>query len=136
MQKWYNQTTASMENTWIKCKSTLLPCIAMLLLHSCADTHQGDATHKVPLSAKPAYEVHTVEIKDMKFIPDSLVVKKGDEVIFVNRDMVNHCITEENTKAWTSGPLPAGESYLLKPEQSTTYYCAIHTVMKGRIIVQ
>lgn len=72
----------------------------------------------------------------MKFIPDSLVVKKGDEVVFVNRDMVNHCVTEVEKKSWTSGIIPAGESYLLVAKENTSYFCAIHTVMKGKIIVQ
>jgi len=98
--------------------------------------NSGTQNKPTVVQEKPKYEVHTVEIKDMKFVPDSLVVKKGDEVVFVNRDLVNHCVTEEKTKAWTSGPLPSGGSYLIVAKKSSNYFCAIHVVMKGKIIVQ
>src|ERR1700748_1537367 len=83
-------------------------------------------TSNATAPAKPQYKVYTVEIKDMKFVPDSLVVNKGDEVVFVNRDMVNHCITEKKSSGgWTSGPLQSGENYLLVAKESADYYCAI-----------
>ncbi|HEY4150288.1 MAG TPA: plastocyanin/azurin family copper-binding protein [Chitinophagaceae bacterium] len=85
---------------------------------------------------EPQPEIYTVEIKDMQFLPDTLVVKKGDKVIFVNRDMVNHCVTEEGSNAWTSAAIPGGEDWMLVVEKSANYYCAIHKVMKGKIIVK
>lgn len=85
---------------------------------------------------EPQPEVYTVEIKDMKFVPDSLVVKKGDKVIFINRDMVNHCVTEEVKNGWTSSAIPGGEDWMLVVNKSSNYYCAIHMVMKGKIIVK
>lgn len=89
----------------------------------------------VPVVRPKEPDIYTVEIKDMKFVPDSLVVKKGDRVIFVNRDMVGHCVTEDG-KAWTSGAIPGGEDWMLVAQKSSNYYCAIHVVMKGRIIVK
>jgi plastocyanin len=105
------------------------------LLNSCAPgTPPNKADNQAP--AKPKYQVYTVDIKDMQFVPDSLVVNKGDEVVFVNRDMVNHCVTENKNNGWTSGPLQSGETYLLVARESANYYCSIHMVMKGRIIVR
>jgi len=79
---------------------------------------------------------HTVEIAAMKFIPDMLHVHKGDTVAWVNNDMVTHDVTEEVNKLWTSKPLPAGNSWEMVINESASYYCSIHVVMKGMIVVE
>jgi len=84
----------------------------------------------------PHSSTDTVEIRNMKFTPDSLVVKKGDKIVFVNRDMVVHCVTAIEGDTWTSGALPTGALFTLIAGKSSVYYCAIHKVMKGVIIVQ
>lgn len=122
---------------WVRCKQAAVVLGVCLLLNSCTDKSADTGTETAPPAAEqPKFEVLTVEIKDMKFIPDSITVKKGDEVVFVNRDIVTHCVTEEKTKAWTSGMIPAGESYVWKATGSAVYICAIHKVMKGKIVVQ
>jgi plastocyanin len=80
-------------------------------------------------------KVHTVEIKQMKFEPAILNVHKGDEVIWINKDIVDHDVTEENKKTWTSSKLPMGASWRMVVTKSELYYCSIHVVMKGKIIV-
>jgi plastocyanin len=80
--------------------------------------------------------VYTVEILQMRFIPAEIKVKKGDQVVFINRDMVPHDVTEVTAKKWTSSILQRGEFWTLVAEESSDYYCSIHTVMKGRIIVE
>jgi plastocyanin len=104
----------------------------VFLLNGCSSPPEPRQPEK-PQKPEPA--TYTVEIKDMKFVPDSIVVKKGDDVIFVNRDIVNHCVTGDDS-AWTSGPIPGGEDWMLVAQKSSTYYCAIHRVMKGKIIVK
>ncbi|MEO7087676.1 MAG: plastocyanin/azurin family copper-binding protein [Bacteroidia bacterium] len=78
---------------------------------------------------------HTVEIKDMKFQPQELWLNSGDTVVFINRDMVAHDVTEKN-KAWASPPLLTGQSWRKVITESTDYYCSIHTVMKGKLSVR
>lgn len=132
MRKWYNQTLMVM--AVIKCRLFNLMCMALSIC-SCTSGTQKEQTETLVIE-KPKYEVYTVDIKDMKFVPDTLTVKKGDKIYFVNRDLVNHCVTELKSKAWTSGNIPPNETYLLVANTSTDYYCGIHTVMKGRIVVQ
>jgi len=117
----------------IKCR---LPGLMLLvfLSYGCRSGTQSEQ-RTAPAVEKPKYEVYTVNIKDMKFVPDTLTVKKGDKIYFVNRDLVNHCVTE-HSKAWTSGPIQPNGEYLLAADKSSEYYCAIHTIMKGKIIVQ
>ena len=81
-------------------------------------------------------ELHVVEIKDMKFQPEEISVKKGDTIVWVNRDMVTHCVTEENTKALTSSNIAAGNSWKMVIQSGADYFCAIHQVMKGKILVE
>jgi plastocyanin len=83
----------------------------------------------VPQKAK----VYTVEIKDMKFVPEDITVNKGDTIIWINRDMVAHDVTEETAKTWTSGPIAAGGSWKMSVNDEARYYCSIHAVMKGKI---
>lgn len=70
----------------------------------------------------------------MQFQPAELTINKGDTVIFVNKDIVDHDATEVN-KAWSSPPLAMGESWKWVATKSADYYCSIHLVMKGKINV-
>jgi plastocyanin len=85
---------------------------------------------------KAEHKVHTVEIKQMKFQPAELTVQKGDTVVWINQDIVAHDVTEESNKAWTSSLMPVGKSWSLVVTQSADYYCSIHVVMKGKVLVQ
>jgi len=116
----------------------------LLFLYGCATPEERAI--KVPVSdstvSNPVYpgpsepQLHVVEIKDMKFQPEEISVKKGDTIMWVNRDMVTHCVTEENKKAWTSSNITAGAFWKMVVEINTDYFCAIHQVMKGKIIVE
>ena len=112
-----------------KPSSILKNCIYLLcsifLLNSCAT----ETKKNIP-------KVYTVEIKQMKFQPAELVVQKGDTVVWINNDIVAHDVTEESSKAWTSSVMPVGQSWSLVVTQSADYYCSIHMVMKGKLVVQ
>ena len=97
----------------------------IILLNSCSSAPE-----------KTIHKVYTVEIKQMKFQPAELVVQKGDTVVWINNDIVAHDVTEESSKAWTSSLMPVGQSWKLVVTQSADYYCSIHLVMKGKLVVQ
>ncbi len=78
---------------------------------------------------------HVVEVRQMAFVPSSISVRKGERITFINRDIVMHDITE-GKKAWQSHPLATGKSWTLTVTRSADYYCSIHPVMKGKIIVK
>ncbi|MFB9843783.1 plastocyanin/azurin family copper-binding protein [Mucilaginibacter ginsenosidivorans] len=84
-------------------------------------------------SAPQKAKVYTVEIKDMKFVPEDIIVNKGDTITWINRDMVAHDVTEEASKRWTSGPIAAGGTWKMAVSDEANYYCSIHAVMKGKI---
>jgi plastocyanin len=77
---------------------------------------------------------YRVEIIQMQFQPALLKIHKGDTVIFINKDLVEHDVTEVN-KAWHSPPLATNRSWKWVATKSADYYCSIHLIMKGQIIV-
>ncbi|MGA9212889.1 plastocyanin/azurin family copper-binding protein [Kaistella sp.] len=95
-----------------------------------ATTIKTDATHS---NSNAAAQVVTIE--NMKFNPATITVKKGDQVTFINKDVVAHNAAEVN-KAWISPMLQPGQSWTFTPEKTSDYYCTVHVVMKGKIIVQ
>jgi plastocyanin len=80
-------------------------------------------------------QLQEVEIAQMQFRPAVLTALPGDTIRFVNHDMVPHDVTEQSAKAWHSSPLQPGESWLHVADRSADYYCSLHQVMKGKIIV-
>lgn len=78
---------------------------------------------------------HTVTIFQMKFDPANLKVKKGDKVVWINKDIVPHDVTEEINKTWTSKPLQKGEKWSKVITEDVKYFCSLHQVMKGTITV-
>ncbi|MEP6951909.1 MAG: cupredoxin domain-containing protein [Ginsengibacter sp.] len=93
-----------------------------------------DSTQVIIPTYRP--KIHTVEISGMKFNPDVITVHKGDTIIWKNNDLVVHCVTELPTNAWTSSKIPPGASWEMVVNTSSNYFCAIHLVMKGKIIVE
>jgi plastocyanin len=81
-------------------------------------------------------QVYTVLIGDMKFQPDQIAVSKGDTIIWKNNDLVAHNVTEFPDNKWTSSEIPVGESWRMAITESSDYYCSIHPVMKGKIVVK
>jgi len=80
--------------------------------------------------------IHKVEIKGMKFDPENIIVKKGDTVVWENKDIFVHDITEAEKKEWNSGKLEAGQSWAKVIDKPADYFCSIHVVMKGKITLK
>lgn len=107
-------------------KNCLYSLCAIFLLNSC----KTETEKAIP-------KAHTVEIKQMKFQPEFLNVQKGDTVVWINKDIGAHDVTEEPNKAWTSSAMPSGKSWSLVVTKSADYYyCSIHVVMKGKLVVE
>jgi plastocyanin len=95
------------------------------------------STEKVEeVQLKNTATFHTILIKQMKFEPAELNLRKGDTVLWINMDITDHDVTEEARKAWASPKLLIGNSWTKVVKESTDYYCSIHVVMKGKLIVE
>lgn len=115
---------------------------SIFLMGSCNTSQRKDNNHKksnvagTSVADQKTPHTDTVLIKDMKFQPEEIKVHRSDTVVWMNKDMVDHCVTEVKSKAWTSGSIPSGASWKLAVTQSSDYYCAIHQVMKGKIVME
>jgi plastocyanin len=78
---------------------------------------------------------HTIVIEQMQFNPAELTIHKGDTVVWINKGIVEHDISEFPNKTWTSGTLKIGASWQKIPTASFNYFCSIHMTMKGSIKV-
>ena len=80
---------------------------------------------------------HAVLIEGMKFNPDKLLVKKGDTVVWENRDIVPHTVTDKK-KSFDSGVMNAGASWKYVPNKAGKfeYTCLLHPVMRAILEVQ
>ena len=119
----------------------------ILLFFSCTPASKKDSEAKQdsysveddiaePPRQQDEPKTHIVEIKQMKFEPAEIKVHKGDRVLWINKDITNHDVTELSKKAWASSPLSTGQSWSMTVTQSEDYFCNLHQVMKGKIIVE
>jgi plastocyanin len=125
-----------MKDQWIVCNRVICLVLVLAILGSCSSPSK-EASPEPDSSleeARPA--MHSVEITQMKFFPAELKVKKGDRVVFVNHDLVTHDVTEEAKKTWSSSPLATDQTWVLVVTETVNYFCSIHPVMKGKIVVE
>ena len=88
------------------------------------------------LAARAHAATHTVTIQNFAFSPAELTVAAGDTVVFVNADGAPHTATADSG-AWDTGRLDNGASaeVTFPAAGAHPYFCAIHTHMRGTIIV-
>ena len=102
-----------------------------------SSSYSDDDIPQCPERQEPPESVtHVVEIRQMKFEPAEVKVKKGDRVIWLNKDITDHDVTEQAKHAWASSALKTGQSWSLVVTESVDYFCNLHQVMKGKITVE
>ncbi len=74
----------------------------------------------------------------MAFHPAVLEVRRGDTVVWINRDIVPHTATRAGTPAWNTGPIlqGTGGEYVPHHPGEDPYFCQLHSIMRGRLIVR
>ena len=78
-----------------------------------------------------------IVIKDFMFTPNSLTVKAGSTVTWVNKDDEPHNVVSD-TGSFRSGAVDTDETFSFKFDKPGTYpyHCALHPRMVATIIVQ
>jgi plastocyanin len=84
----------------------------------------------------PAATAPVVEIHNMKFDPATLTVASGTTVTWVNEDSSPHTVTDKG-KVFRSAALDTKDkfSYTFAAPGEFTYFCTIHPMMVGKIVV-
>lgn len=81
---------------------------------------------------------NNVEIKDSTFSPGTLTISAGDTITWTNTGSALHRIVSDTGSELNSSILSNGGiySHTFSTTGSFAYHCAIHTYMKGTIIVE
>lgn len=94
----------------------------------------ASAAAALPSTVRAAQETrdHIIEIRKFKFVPDSLVVRTGDTITWVNHDIVPHTATAKD-KSWDTGTIKKGERGTIDVGDgfSESYFCRFHPNMKA-----
>ncbi|HWX67230.1 MAG TPA: cupredoxin family copper-binding protein [Rhodanobacter sp.] len=79
-----------------------------------------------------------IEIRNFAFAPKTLTIPAGTRVVWINRDEEPHVVTSAGSLFAPSKGLDTSDSYAVTFSKPGTYayYCSIHPMMVGTIIVQ
>src|SRR3989344_4510068 len=122
--------------------------ILSLFLSACSTAPAPEPVMNQPVAEKQGDtkgvsgggEAATVMIKNFKFVPAELKIKKGTTVNWRNEDGAAHTIesSDKNNKILNSDELGDADTYTFTFQETGTfaYFCGIHSSMKGTIIVE
>jgi plastocyanin len=83
-----------------------------------------------------AAKTRTVAMDGTRFVPETITVKRGDRVTWVNQDPFPHTATADRIFDSKSIPAGASWSYVAREPGKFAYVCTLHPGMKGTLIVQ
>jgi plastocyanin len=77
----------------------------------------------------------TIAIDGMQFVPASVALRRGDTVVWVNRDLVAHTATA--ARVFDSHAIAPGASwsYVVRNAGRYDYVCVLHPTMKATLQV-
>lgn len=108
-----------------------VPRLAVALLSAAALLESMHASR-----AAGAPITHIVVIEGVKFEPDSLTVKRGEWVRWINKDPFPHTVTAPGTFDSHSIAVGGTWKYLARKAGEYHYACTLHPNMKGILRVE
>jgi plastocyanin len=78
-----------------------------------------------------------IEIKDFAFNPQTLTVKSGEKVTWINRDDEPHTVVSVEKQFKKSTALDTDQEFTIMAGApgTYTYFCSVHPKMTGTIVV-
>ena len=85
-------------------------------------------------ASKPA--TYTVLIDGVKYVPETITVRRGDTVVWVNKDPFPHTATAKGS--FDSRTIAEGKSWKWTPRKAGeyAYVCTLHPNMTGTVKVE
>jgi len=91
----------------------------------------------VAVDALAATKTHTVTMEGTRFIPETLTVRRGDRVVWINKDPFPHTATGPTRSFDSRSVAPeASWRYVAKKAGTFPYVCTFHPTMKGTLVVE
>lgn len=116
---------------------------AVLIIVLTKDPSSGDSTSaSAPSSSTPSAGGSAgggdvkINISDFKFKPDTVTVKAGSSITWVNEDTASHTATAKD--GFDTGTLNKGDSkaVTLSKPGTFSYVCQFHAFMTGTVVVK
>ena len=78
----------------------------------------------------------TIKIDGVKFIPSHMTLKRGDQIVWKNEDLVPHTATGDHQE-FDSKMIAPGSSFRFKMKKAgmISYHCLYHPTMKADLEV-
>lgn len=95
------------------------------------------AGEKVDAGGEAGGKTH-IEIKDFHFNPQTLTVKSGEKITWINRDEEPHTVVSVEKQFKKSPPLDTDQEFTITAGAAGTYtyFCSVHPKMTGTIVVE
>ena len=79
-----------------------------------------------------------IEIKDFAFNPQTITVKSGEKVTWINRDEEPHTVVSVGKQFKKSTALDTDQEFTITAGAPGTYdyFCSVHPKMTGTIVVE
>ena len=79
-----------------------------------------------------------IEIKDFAFNPQSITVKSGEKITWINRDEEPHTVVSVGKQFKKSSALDTDQEFTIVAGAPGTYsyFCSVHPKMTGTIVVE
>jgi plastocyanin len=89
-------------------------------------------------TASTATKENKIEIKDFVFNPQTITVKSGEKITWINHDEEPHTIVSVEKQFKKSPALDTDEQFSVTTSVpgTYTYFCSVHPKMTGTIVVQ
>jgi plastocyanin len=94
------------------------------------------AVAALAVAADRAASTHEIVMQAVQFVPATLKVRRGDVVVWTNRDPFPHTATAAGT--FDSKSIAEGRSWRWRADRagSFAYVCTLHPTMKGTLEVE
>ena len=88
------------------------------------------------IDSATAATTHTIVIEAVTYRPESVTVKRGDTVLWINKDPFPHTVTAKGV--FDSHVILPGRSWKYTPRKTGdhAYTCTLHPTMRGTLKVQ
>jgi plastocyanin len=79
-----------------------------------------------------------IEIKDFSFNPQTVTVKSGEKITWINKDEEPHTVVSVEKQFKKSTALDTDQEFTITvgAPGTYTYFCSVHPKMTGTIVVQ
>jgi plastocyanin len=121
-----------MTNLTLRNKTIALLC-AISCLNLSAFALAGDMKDAGSTTSKQ----NTIEIKDFAFNPQTITVKSGEKITWINRDEEPHTVVSVGKKFQRSSGLDTDQEFSIVAGAPGTYeyFCSVHPKMTGTIVI-